>query len=80
MGPTSPFAAGAIKVVSPPLPVVYATPRADAVADLVATTYDLPGPIACTMLYRGWNDLFEIRTKGAERFVFVGFNAFILSD
>ena len=68
--PTSPFMAGAIKVAYPSFPVVYSTPRADAVADFVSTHYDLPGPIECKLLNRGWNDSFEIRTGDAERFIF----------
>lgn len=57
-------------MVLPPLPVVCSTPRADAVTDFVSANYDLPGSIACKLLYRGWNDIFEVRTKDAERFVF----------
>jgi Ser/Thr protein kinase RdoA (MazF antagonist) len=62
--------AGAIKVATPCFPVVYSTPRADAVADFVSTHYDLPGSIACKLLNRGFNDTFEVRTRGAERFIF----------
>jgi Ser/Thr protein kinase RdoA (MazF antagonist) len=51
-------------------PVVYSTPRADAVADFILAHYDLPGSIECKLLRRGWNDIFEVRTKGGERFVF----------
>jgi Ser/Thr protein kinase RdoA (MazF antagonist) len=61
---------GAIKVAHPPLPVLYSTPRANAVADLVSTHYDLAAPIECKLLYRGWNDIFEIRTRDGERFIF----------
>jgi len=56
-------------VASSSLPVLYSTPRADAVADFVSTHYDLPGSIECKLLRRGWNDIFEVRTSG-ERFVF----------
>jgi Ser/Thr protein kinase RdoA (MazF antagonist) len=45
-------------------------PLAQAVADFVSTHYDLPGPIECKLLVRGWNDTFEIRTKARERFIF----------
>jgi hypothetical protein len=69
MDPTSPFMAGAIKVAYPSFPVVYSTPRADAVADFVSTHYDLPGSIACKLLNRGFNDTFEVRS-GIERFIF----------
>ena len=54
----------------PSLPVVYSTPRADAVANFVSTHYDLPGPIECKLLHRGFNDTFEVRAKGGERFIF----------
>ena len=54
----------------PSLPVLYSTPRADAVADFVSTHYDLAMPIACKLLTRGWNDSFEVRTRDGERFVF----------
>jgi Ser/Thr protein kinase RdoA (MazF antagonist) len=61
--------AGAIKVAAPPFPVVYSTPRAGAVADFISTHYDLPGPIGCKLLNRGFNDTFEVR-RGVERFIF----------
>jgi Ser/Thr protein kinase RdoA (MazF antagonist) len=62
--------AGAIKVAIPSFPVVYSTPRADAVADFVSTHYDLPGPVECKLLNRGWNDIFDVRTSDGERFIF----------
>lgn len=52
------------------LPVVYSTPSAEAVADFVSTHYDLPSSIECKLLYRGWNDIFEVRTSGEARFIF----------
>ncbi|WP_315835479.1 phosphotransferase enzyme family protein [Bradyrhizobium prioriisuperbiae] len=52
------------------IPVFYSIPLAEAVADFVSTHYDLPGPLECKLLRRGWNDTFEIRTKDAERFIF----------
>jgi Ser/Thr protein kinase RdoA (MazF antagonist) len=61
---------GAIKVAHPSLPVLHSTPRAEAVADFVSTHYDLPGSIECKLSLRGWNDTFEVRTRGAERFIF----------
>jgi Ser/Thr protein kinase RdoA (MazF antagonist) len=57
-------------VATPSLPVLYSTPRADAVADFVSTHYDLATPIACKLLTGGWNDSFDVRTRDAERFVF----------
>jgi Ser/Thr protein kinase RdoA (MazF antagonist) len=62
--------AGAIKVAPPSFPVVYSTPRADAVADFVSTHYDLPGPIGCKLLHRGLNDTFELRTGDGARYIF----------
>jgi Ser/Thr protein kinase RdoA (MazF antagonist) len=62
--------AGAIKVALPSFPVVYSTPRADAVANFISTHYDLPTPVQCKLLNRGWNDIFDVRTGGGERFVF----------
>jgi Ser/Thr protein kinase RdoA (MazF antagonist) len=56
--------------VVPSLPVLYSTPLAEVVADFISTRYDLPGPLECKLLRRGWNDTFEVRTKGGERFVF----------
>jgi len=55
-------------VALPSFPVLYSTPRADAVADFVSTHYDLHGPIRCKLLSRGWNDIFEIEARG-ERFI-----------
>jgi Ser/Thr protein kinase RdoA (MazF antagonist) len=57
-------------VATPCFPVVYSTPRADAVADFVSTHYDLPGSIECKLLHRGFNDIFEVRIKGGERCIF----------
>jgi len=57
-------------VDQPSLPVLYSTPFASAVAGLVSTHYDLPGPIECKLLQRGWNDIFEIRTADGRRSIF----------
>jgi Ser/Thr protein kinase RdoA (MazF antagonist) len=54
----------------PSLPVVYSMPSAAAVADFVSTHYDLPESIDCRLLYSGWNDIFDVRTKDGKRFVF----------
>ncbi|MBO0661812.1 phosphotransferase [Jiella sp. MQZ9-1] len=52
-----------------PLPVLYATPTPQAVAALVEAHYPI-GPIArCSLLNRGFNDCYEIRTRDEERFV-----------
>jgi hypothetical protein len=50
--------------------VVYSMPSAAAVADFVSTHYDLPESIDCRLLYSGWNDIFDVRTKDGKRFVF----------
>ena len=57
-------------MADPSLPVLYSTPRADAVAEFVSAHYDLAAPITCRVLYRGWNDIFDLRTKDGERFIF----------
>lgn len=57
-------------MASSSLPVVYSTLRAEAVADFVRVHYDLPGPVACKLLRRGFNDTFEVRTEDGARFIF----------
>jgi len=57
-------------VASSSIRVVYSTPCAEAVADFVSAHYDLRGPLACKMLRRGFNDTFEVRAEGGERFIF----------
>jgi Ser/Thr protein kinase RdoA (MazF antagonist) len=57
-------------VASSSIPVLYSTPRAEAVADFVLAHYDLPGSLECKLLARGWNDIFEVQTKDGERFIF----------
>lgn len=51
------------------LPVLYSTPRADAVADYVASRYAMAGPLECSFLHRGFNDSFEVRSKDGQRTV-----------
>jgi Ser/Thr protein kinase RdoA (MazF antagonist) len=52
-----------------PLAVTYSTPRADAVADFVATRYALADPIECKLLRRGFNDTFEVRAGDGRRLI-----------
>jgi Ser/Thr protein kinase RdoA (MazF antagonist) len=52
------------------IPVLYSTPRAEAITAFISAHYDLPGTLACRLLARGWNDVFEVRTEGGERFIF----------
>ncbi len=56
-------------MVFPSLEVIYSTPRADVMADFVATHYDLPAPIECTLLRRGFNDTFEVRAEDGRRLI-----------
>ncbi len=51
------------------LSVSYATASAEAVAAFVDAYYDLRGPLACTLLHRGFNDSYALRTDAGERFV-----------
>jgi Ser/Thr protein kinase RdoA (MazF antagonist) len=51
------------------LQATYSTATADAVAALVAAHYDLPAPLECTLLQRGFNDSFAIRTPDQTRYV-----------
>ncbi len=53
-----------------PLVVSYATARPDAVAALLREHYALPDPIACTLLSRGFNDMYAVTAGTADRFVF----------
>jgi Ser/Thr protein kinase RdoA (MazF antagonist) len=52
-----------------PLPVTYSTPRAGAVAHYVAARYAMPGPLECSLLQRGFNDSFEVRSNDGQRTV-----------
>ena len=51
------------------LQATYATATADAVAAYVAARYDLPGPLECILLQRGFNDSFAVRTADQTRYV-----------
>src|SRR4051794_23375475 len=57
-------------MAQPSFPVLYSTPLTGAVADFVLAHYDLSGPIECKLLQCGWNDVFEVKTKDSERFIF----------
>lgn len=57
-------------MASSSMAVLYSTLRAEAVADLVLAHYDLPGSITCKLLRRGFNDTFEVRAAGGDRFTF----------
>jgi Ser/Thr protein kinase RdoA (MazF antagonist) len=51
------------------LRVTYSTAAADAVAAFVGAAYDLPGPLECVLLRRGFNDCFDVRTPDEARYV-----------
>ena len=51
------------------LRVTYATATADAVAAFVAAHYDMPEPLECLLLRRGFNDSFAVLTPDQTRFV-----------
>jgi Ser/Thr protein kinase RdoA (MazF antagonist) len=52
------------------LGVTYATATADAVAAFVAAHYELPAPLECGLLQRGFNDSFAIRSPDQTRYIF----------
>jgi len=52
-----------------PLRASYSTATAQSVGSLVAARYELPGPIECTLLHRGFNDSFEVRAADGQRYV-----------
>ena len=52
-----------------PLPVTYSTPRAGAVAHDAAARYAMLGPLECSLLQRGFNDSFEVRSNDGQRTV-----------
>lgn len=51
------------------LRVAYSTATAQAVAEFVAAHYDLPGPLGCSLVNRGFNDTFAVRAPGHRRFL-----------
>ena len=52
------------------LRVTYSTAAADAVAAFVGAGYDLPEPLECILLRRGFNDCFAISAPNEARYVF----------
>jgi hypothetical protein len=50
--------------------VTYSTAAADADAALVGPGYDLPQPLECVLLRRGFNDCFAISAPNEARYVF----------
>ncbi len=52
----------------PPVPVVYSTPSAGALAAHLAAEYALDGPVRCTLLNRGFNDVYRV-DAGEARFI-----------
>lgn len=52
-----------------PLRAIYSTATAESVGSLLALRYELPGPVDCTLLHRGFNDSFEVRAADGQRYV-----------
>ena len=51
------------------LRVAYSTATAQTVAAFVAVQYDMPGPLECSLVMRGFNDTFAVRAPGHGRFL-----------
>ncbi len=51
------------------LRVAYSTAEAQAVTEFVAAAYDLPGPLECSLVNRGFNDTFAVQAPGHGRFL-----------
>jgi Ser/Thr protein kinase RdoA (MazF antagonist) len=51
------------------LGATYSTATAESVAAFVAAQYDLPQPLECCLLQRGFNDSFAIRASDQSRYV-----------
>jgi Ser/Thr protein kinase RdoA (MazF antagonist) len=47
----------------------YSTAAADSVGRFLATRYELPGPVECSLLHRGFNDTFEVQAADGQRYV-----------
>ncbi len=47
----------------------YSTATAESVGGFLAAWYELPGPLECALLHRGFNDSFEVRAADGERYV-----------
>jgi Ser/Thr protein kinase RdoA (MazF antagonist) len=52
-----------------PLSAIYSTATAASVSSFLAAWYELPCPVECTLLHRGFNDSFEVRTADGQRYV-----------
>ena len=53
----------------PLLAVSYATVSPDAAAQLVARDYDISGAITCSLIHRGFNDVYAVTLATGERYV-----------
>src|SRR3954447_15887661 len=51
------------------LGVTYSTATAETIVAFVAANYDLPEPLECSLLQRGFNDSFAIRSSDRQRYV-----------
>jgi Ser/Thr protein kinase RdoA (MazF antagonist) len=52
-----------------PLRAIYSTAAAESVSSFLATWYELPCPVECTLLHRGFNDSFEVRAADGQHYV-----------
>ncbi len=52
-----------------PLRAGYSTATAESVGRFLAARYELPSPVECTFLHRGFNDSFEVRDADGQRYV-----------
>ena len=51
------------------LRAIYSTATAESVGSFLAAWYELPGPLECALLHRGFNDSFEVRAADGQRYV-----------
>jgi Ser/Thr protein kinase RdoA (MazF antagonist) len=49
---------------------IYSTPREESVARFIAERYALPAPLDCSLLNRGFNDIYLVVAASGERYVF----------
>ena len=52
-----------------PLRASYSTATAESAGSFLALRYELPGPVDCTLLHRGFNDSFEVRAADGQHYV-----------
>ena len=57
------------KLATDCLRVAYSTADAQAAADFAGAQYDLPGPLECSLVNRGFNDTFAVHAPSHGRFL-----------